>query len=156
MGKLSEKQKRFCDEYLIDLNATRAYKRAGYKGVGNSAEVAASQLLRNIQVAKYLKERIDQRAEKTQIDAEYVLRTIKTTVERCAQSEPVMVNGEQVGEYKFDAAAVLKGAELLGRHLKMFTDKTEVTGKDGGAQKHEVTVTMTAEESYRAMLDVKP
>jgi hypothetical protein len=36
------------------------------------------------------------------------------------------------GEYKFEHNGVLKGCELLGKHLKLFTEKTEITGKDGG------------------------
>ena len=63
-------------------------------------------------------------------------------MERCGQAEPVVYqNGDPVmidtpdGEiaraYKFDASAVLKGAELLGRHLAMFTDKKTVTVHDG-------------------------
>lgn len=37
------------------------------------------------------------------------------------------------GGYRFDAGNVLKGCELLGKHLKMFTDKTEISGPGGGA-----------------------
>ena len=59
------------------------------------------------------------------------------TMERCKQAEqvvyqngnPVMIDtpdGEIAPAYKFDAAAVLKGAELLGRHLAMFTDKKTI------------------------------
>lgn len=130
---LNVKQQRFVAEYLIDLNATAAYKRAGYKGMGNSAEVCASQLLSNPKVAKAVQEAMNKRSEELQIDANYVLKTIKDTIERCSQAVPVTEkDGTTSGEYKFDAAAVLRGAELLGKHLKMFTDKTEVTGKDGG------------------------
>jgi len=49
-SKLTAKQRRFADEYLIDLNATAAYKRAGYAGDGHGAEVNASRLLSNAEV----------------------------------------------------------------------------------------------------------
>lgn len=127
--KLTAKQERFVAEYLIDLNATAAYKRAGYKGQGNTAEVTASQLLSNPKVAEAVKAAMDKRSDDLGIDARYVLTTIKDTIERCAQAVPVRdKDGEETGEYKFDAGAVLKGAELLGKHLKMFTDKVEHSG----------------------------
>ncbi len=129
---LTAKQQRFVAEYLIDLNATAAYKRAGYKADGHSAESAAARLLSNVEVDKAVKDAMDKRSDDLGIDAKYVLTTIKATIERCAQAEPVMRDGSPTGEYKFDAAAVLKGAELLGKHLKMFTDKVELGGQGGG------------------------
>lgn len=146
MTTLNLKQQRFVDEYLLDLNATAAYKRAGYVATGNSAEVNAARLLRNAQVAKCIQEAMDKRSNDLGIDARYVLSTIKETIDRCRQVHPVLDRkGEQVyvvkgdGDdakivpaFEFDASGVLKGAELLGKHLKMFTDKTELTGADGG------------------------
>jgi len=130
--ELTAKQRRFADEYLIDLNATAAYKRAGYVGKGNTAEVCASQLLSNPKVAGYVQLAMDKRSDDLGIDARYVLQTIKDTIERCSQAAQVVgKDGEVSGEYKFDSAAVLKGAELLGKHLKMFTDKTELSGVVG-------------------------
>ena len=140
--KLTPKQKRFVAEYLIDLNATAAYKRAGYAGKGNSAEVAACVLLSNVKVAKAVQEAMNKRSNDLDIDAKYVLTTIKETIERCRQVHPVLDRrGDpvyvKVGEdedarmapaFTFDSTAVLKGAELLGRHLKMFTDKVEHAG----------------------------
>lgn len=138
---LTAKQQLFVAEYLKDLNATAAYKRAGYKGQGNSAESTASQLLSNPKVAQAVQEAMDKRARKVDIDAEYVLRTIKDTIERCAQAEPVRDReGNETGEYKFDSTAVLRGAELLGKHLKMFTDKTEHSNPDGSALFTGITV----------------
>jgi phage terminase small subunit len=130
---LTPKQERFVAEYLIDLNATAAYKRAGYDAKGKSAEVNASRLLSNDKVAQAVKSAIDKRSDDLGIDAKYVLTTIRNTIERCSQAVDVRdKDGESIGEYKFDSGAVLKGAELLGRHLKMFTDKAEVSGPNGG------------------------
>lgn len=139
---LTPKQRRFADEYLIDLNATAAYKRAGYAAAGNAAEVNAHRLLSNAKVASYIKTLMDKRAEKVGVNAEYVLSTIIDTVERCKQARavfdkrgaPVMIetpDGEMAQAYVFDAGAVLKGAELLGKHLKLWTDKMEHSGGVG-------------------------
>lgn len=131
--ELTAQQSRFVDEYLVDLNATAAYKRAGYKSIGNAAEAGASRLLSNAKVQHYVQQRMVERTKRTEVSQDYVLRTIIETVERCKQAEAVRdKEGMETGEYKFDASAVLKGAELLGKHLKMFTDKTELTGANGG------------------------
>ena len=136
MDQLNVKQRMFVAEYLIDLNATAAYKRAGYTGEGHVAESSASEILRNPEVASAVKEAMDKRSESLGIDAKYVLETIKDTVERCRQAKPVKrsngdlvyvetEDGEVLPAYTFDSQAVLKGAELLGKHLKMWTYKVE-------------------------------
>jgi phage terminase small subunit len=116
---LNARQKRFADEYLIDLNASAAYTRAGYKGDSKTASVNASRLLGNDCIAQYVKAALDKRSNDLGIDARYVLMTIKETVERCKNPS---------GDEKFDAANVLKGCDLLGKHLKLFTDKLEIGG----------------------------
>lgn len=73
---MTEKQQRFVAEYLIDLNATAAYKRAGYKAQGNAAEVNAHRLLRNAKVAAAIAQARQARSERTQIMADDVLRKI--------------------------------------------------------------------------------
>ena len=68
---LTAKQRRFVEEYLVDLNATQAATRAGY-----SSRTAASQgerLLRNVEVAQAIHAALAKRSERTQIDADYVL-----------------------------------------------------------------------------------
>ena len=71
--RLTDQQRRFVEEYLIDLNASAAYKRAGYKAKGNSAEVAATRLLRNVQVQDAIEAAKDARSERTGIDADRTL-----------------------------------------------------------------------------------
>jgi hypothetical protein len=59
-----------------------------------------------------------------------VLEVIVSTINRCRQAEPVKVRGVVVpGEYQFDVVNVLRATEMLGRYLKMWTDKVEHAGK---------------------------
>ena len=67
---LTERQKAFVREYLIDLNAMAAYKRAGYKGTGHTAEASAQQILRNLEVQKAIQKAMAERAERTEITAD--------------------------------------------------------------------------------------
>jgi len=80
MSKLSDKQKRFCDEYLIDLNATQAYIRAGYKPKG--AKENASRLITNDNAQAYIAEKQAELSDKTSITIEYVLNGIKDIAEQ--------------------------------------------------------------------------
>lgn len=72
MAKLTAKQKKFCNEYLIDLNATAAAKRTGY--AENSARQSAAELMSKPVIQDYISELQAKRSEKTQIDAEWVLK----------------------------------------------------------------------------------
>ena len=127
---LTPKQELFVKEYLVDLNGKQAAIRAGYSE--KTAEVQASRLLSNAKVSQFVAEQSKERAKKVDITAEYVLETIKNTIERCAQAEPVYDrNGNPTGEYQFDSTAVLKGSELLGKYLKLFTDKIDLSNPDG-------------------------
>ncbi len=76
---MTNKQKLFVDEYLIDLNATRAYKTI-YKNVKNdeTAAQAGSRLLRNVKVAAYINERMKDREKRTEITQDMVLRELAT------------------------------------------------------------------------------
>lgn len=126
---MTPKQEAFVNEYLIDLNATQAAIRAGYSA--RTAEKIGSENLKKPDIAAALSERMKAREVRTEITQDYVLSTITETVERCKQAEPVMERGEDgkmqpTGEYKFDATNVLKGAELIGRHLGMWNDKLKL------------------------------
>ncbi len=79
-AKLTAKQQRFVDEYLIDLNATAAYKRAGYAGNGNTAEVNAHKILRNGKVSAYIAEKKKERQANTGITAERTLKELAALV----------------------------------------------------------------------------
>lgn len=147
--KLTDKQQRFVDEYLIDLNATQAAIRAGYSE--KTAAVIGNENLIKPYIAEAIAKAQEKRSERTEVSQDYVIKTIIETIERCSQARPVYdksgelvmmetPNGELAPVYKYDATNVLKGAELLGRHLVMFKDKVEHTGKDGEALFPSITV----------------
>ena len=132
--ELTAKQQIFCDEYLCDLNATQAAIRAGYSK--KTAEWIGPQLLGKTHVAAVIAERMKARQERTRITQDYVLQMIKETVERCRQicpvldrqGNPVMVetpDGTLAPAFIFDAKNVLKGCELLGKHVGLFTEKVK-------------------------------
>lgn len=83
--RLLPRQKKFCDEYLIDLNATAAYKRAGYKSrTEKSAGVKAVKLLGNARVKAYLAEKSKIATEKNELSADRTLEEVR----RLALSDP--------------------------------------------------------------------
>ncbi|WP_313486696.1 terminase small subunit [Atlantibacter hermannii] len=71
---LNDMQVRFVEEYLIDLNRTAAYRRAGYKGEGNTAYVNASRLLRNAKVSQAIRDALDERSRRVKITQDEVLK----------------------------------------------------------------------------------
>ena len=112
---LTPKQEAFVAEYLVDLNATAAAERAGYEHPNKQGP----RMLVNVGIAKAIASAQAKRSERTEITQDYVLALIVDTAERCKMASDYNPN------------AVLKGAELLGRHLAMFTDKKTVTHHDG-------------------------
>jgi len=109
MSKLTNKQEMFCKEYLVDLNATQAAIRAGYKP--DNAAVTGCENLIKPNVAARIQELMNKRSEKTEITAEWVLKGIESLTNELRQHE--------------DPSKAYKGYELLGKHLKLFTDKIE-------------------------------
>lgn len=75
--KLTPKQKIFVDEYLVDLNATRAYKIA-YPNIkkDETANAAASRMLRNVKVESYINQRMKEREKRTEITQDMVLKEL--------------------------------------------------------------------------------
>lgn len=74
MAKMTERQQRFCEEYLIDLNATQAAIRAGYSA--KYANTNAPKLLQNTAVAAYIAQRKADRVQRTEITQDMVLREL--------------------------------------------------------------------------------
>ena len=106
---LNPRQSRFVDEYLIDMNATAAYKRAGYAARGKSAEANASRLLWSDKVQAELSRRMEERAEKVAVTQEWVLDRLRNEALNHARS-----------------SARVQALKLLGEHLGMFVKRTQV------------------------------
>lgn len=127
MAELSDKQKRFVEEYLIDCNATQAAIRAGYSQ--KRASELGYQLLQKTTVQQTIQKAMDERAKRTEITADYVLQGLKTVADRCMKGEPIIDReGNETGEWRFDSGGANRALELLGKHLKLFTDKVEHSG----------------------------
>ena len=105
---LTAKQKRFCEEYLVDLNATQAALRAGYSA--KTSYSIGEENLRKPEIREYLRALMERRSEETGITADDVIRELNTVA---------MTETEIRGSDK------MKALELLGRHLGMFSEKPE-------------------------------
>lgn len=130
--KLTAKQQRFCDEYLIDLNATQAAIRAGYSK--KTARVIGAQNLSKLAVKNYINERMKEKEAELIADSDEVMRYLTSVLRGQSQSEVVVV--ENVGDYMSEARLIqkapdekerLKAAELLGKAHQIFVDKVEQT-----------------------------
>ncbi len=133
---MNQKQRRFVEEYLIDLNATQAAIRAGYSA--KTAQEQSSRLLSNVMVSEAVREALLARSQRTQIDADYVLRQAVKLHERCMQEISPITDrkGEQVTDeggnplFEFNALGASKALELVGKHVAVqaFKDKIEHSG----------------------------
>ena len=92
--QLSKLQRRFCEEYVIDLNATAAYKRAGYKAKNDSvAGKSAHKLLKIPEAQAYLADARAVRSENTQTTAERVLKELRAIAFGCVTDTVTVVDG---------------------------------------------------------------
>ncbi len=107
---LTAKQERFCREYVIDLIATEAAKRAGYGE--KAAHVQASRLLKNAKVAAYIAEFQQAAAKRNEV-------TVDTVVGMLLDSYDEAKKANQHGP-------AVRAAELLGKGFGMFIDRHQV------------------------------
>ena len=134
---MTEKQKLFADEYLIDCNATRAYKVA-YPTVKKDevARANASRLLTNANVQKYINDRMQKIHNEKTADAQEVVEYL-TSVLRGKSTSSVLardeIGAERVSEKPPDEKERLKAAELLGKRYGLYTDKVDL---DADAELH--------------------
>lgn len=136
MAKLTDKQRIFANEYLVDLNATRAYKKA-YPGVrkDETAKAAGSRLLTNVNVKNYIDEQLKKIEDESIADAAEVMKYLTKVMRNELTEEVVVVEGEGEGcssarivKKDMSAKDRNKAAELLGKRYRLFTDKVEVEG----------------------------
>ena len=150
MSKLTAKQQRFVDEYLIDLNASQAAVRAGYSE--HSARITASKLLTKANIQQAVNEGQAQRSQKTKIDAAWVL-------EQAAQSyitNSTEYMDDQGRMVPLNANAARGFLELAGKHVgvQAFKEKieTETTLKVDVSDIAEATTPAEAADAYLQML----
>jgi len=129
---LTAKQQRFCDEYLIDLNATQAAIRAGYSA--RSARQIADRNMSNDDIKQYIAARMAEKESELIADQDEVLKYLTSVLRGESQSEEIVVEG--IGDGCSEARTMqkapsekdrLKAAELLGKRYALFTDKVEQT-----------------------------
>lgn len=133
---LTNKQMNFVNEYMKDMNATAAYRRAGYRAKGNAAEVNASRLLSNAKVQAEIAKRTEELKKKSDLTVEWVINELKKNHLRAIE----------LGEM----SASNKALELLGRHLGAFMDKVAVSGNLHTTQ---TDLTEMSPEERRARID---
>lgn len=148
-GELTEKQQRFVEEYLIDLNATQAAIRSGYSA--KTADVQGSRMLANVKVQQAISEIMANRSKRTGVNQDMVVQELAriafvkmTDVVNadgeirpdasdddlaCIESVKYKRSDTDTGsseEREVKIASKLKALELLGKHLGMWNDKLDV------------------------------
>ena len=141
----NQQHERFCQEYMIDLNQTQAYLRAGYKPKKTESAVeSASRLSTNVKVRARIDELMAERSSRTGVTADRVVRELariafldptrladmdSATIQddaseddRAAIASIKVKSGEDFTEREIKFADKLKALEQLGRHLGMFKD----------------------------------
>lgn len=148
----NDQHERFCQEYLIDLNGTKAAERSKYSK--KTATVKASQLLTKVNIQKRIAELQEIRARRTEVNQDRVLKelacighsNIKRYIKNAAKGfiefrdidniseedakaiESIKVNYEK-GHIEFKLYSKTKALEMEGRHLGMFVEKIEHSGE---------------------------
>ena len=135
---LSEKHKRFCEEYVVDCNQTAALIRAGYSPTGAAAY--AHKLMQRDEIKKYIADVQQAIRDRLKLTQDRVINDIIEIKDRCMQKQAVYeydkeskeyeqkqewaVNeaGEEVlvGVFTFDASNALKACDMLGKHLGLY------------------------------------
>lgn len=128
-SKLSLKHQRFADEWLVDGNATRAYKAAGFRAKNDDvAKACGARLLASANVAAYVAAAQEKASKKLGLTREWVLGGLKQNFERAMQAEQVLDSeGMPTGEYRYEGAVANKSLELVGKSLGLFAEKVEHT-----------------------------
>ena len=125
MGKMTEKQKRFCDEYLIDLNATQAAIRAGYSE--KYANTNASKLLQITTIKDFISKRMAKKESELIASQDEVLRYLTAVLRGEEKDEKLSVNamGELERLEVRQQAMQMKAAELLAKRYGLLVEKVD-------------------------------
>ena len=131
---MTDKQRKFADEYLIDCNATRAYKAAYPKIKSDeAARVNGCKLLTNTNIKVYIEEQLEKMHNEKIADATEVMMYLTAVMRGETQAEVVVVEGCGDGYSEArtmskqpDEKERLKAAELIGKRFGIFTDKMKL------------------------------
>lgn len=127
MSKLTLKQKRFADEYIISANATAAAIKAGYSK--KTARSIGQENLTKPDIKAYIDERLEKLDSEKIADQKEVLQYL-SSVMRGEQQEKTLISigelGQEIVDIDVGAKDRLKAAELLGKRYRLFTDKVEM------------------------------
>ena len=116
---LNEKQKQFCEEYIIDLNGTQAAIRAGYSK--KTARAIANELLTKLDIQEYICELKNKRSERVKYSQDELMRDILEVKNRCMQANPVLdKEGNETGVWKFDSNGANKALDMLAKHVGFY------------------------------------
>lgn len=127
---MKDRQRRFADEYLIDLNAEAAAVRAGYSP--RYARGNAYKLVAKSGIKEYIEKRMAEKESELIADQNEVLRYLTAVMRGESMSEEIIVEG--IGDGRSKARKLektpsekdrLKAAELIGKRYGLFTDKIE-------------------------------
>lgn len=130
MAKMTAKQQLFCDEYLIDLNATQAAIRAGYSS--KYANTNASKLLQITTIQKYIKKRMDEKEDALIAKQDEILKYLTSVMRGNSTSSVLardMTGAERVIEKPPDEKERTRAAELLGKRYGLYTEVMAVEDK---------------------------
>ncbi len=132
---MTDKQERFCLEYVQDLNPVRAYMAVYQRCTKErTASAAAARLLADVNIAARVQELKAAAAERALITAEDVVRDLIAVKDRCMQAVPVQVWDSDAkayvdsdAEYTFDAKGANTALKMLGDYVGIFEKKVRVT-----------------------------
>lgn len=130
--RLTEREMRFVEEYLLDLEPRKAARRAGVP-TRKVAEVSR-RYMDKPEIRLAIERKMDERFRRNDISEDWIIAVLKETVDRCRQAEqvrdrygnPILVrtpHGTLRATFEFNARGVYQGLELLGRHRGMFADE---------------------------------
>jgi phage terminase small subunit len=130
MAKLTAKQQRFCDEYLIDLNATQAAIRAGYSK--KTANRIGTENLSKLVIREYIEKRMAEKEAALIANQDEVLKYLTSVLRGQSKSTEIVIEGLGDGSTKArkmekepSEKDKLKAAELLGKRYGLYTEKVE-------------------------------
>ena len=116
---MNDKQKQFCEEYIIDLNGTQAAIRAGYSK--KTARAIANELLTKLDIQEYIYELKNKRSERVKYSQDELMRDILEVKNRCMQANPVLdKEGNETGIWKFDSNGANKALDMLAKHVGFY------------------------------------